>query len=391
MFNDFLTGNEFFEGGIILMLVGGVIAAIRYVPQLIWHVVQRLWTVSVTTRDQILVSWLSYWLGDSEYSKNCQWLDATTIHLSNKLNAVLRPGFGIHTFKHEGVRFWLEHILEDQGVAGKISVINIRTIGRDLAPLRKIISSAVDAANRQYIGKNVIYVNDRWGGWGVVRLLEKRDGGSLFLSGGLFEEILDDATTFFDGVEWYRDRGLPYRRGHLLFGPAGNGKSTIIQVLATELKLQIYFLTLSHPEMTDYDLAMALGRLPEKCLLVVEDFEKVRLEKTEMTMGGLLNAVDGPLASEGRLIVFTANKIENIDDYFLRPGRIDRQWFIGVPGVGAIEACFNRFGVDGSIDKTAFLQEAETMEWSMAQVQKELYLKHGPKTSISLAPEENDE
>ena len=213
----------------------------------------------------------------------------------------------------------------------------------------------------------------------MVRLLEKRDGESLFLSGGLFEEILNDSMTFFDGVEWYRDRGLPYRRGHLLFGPAGNGKSTIIQVLATELKLQIYFLTLSHPEMTDYDLAMALGRLPEKCLLVVEDFEKVRLEKTEMTMGGLLNAIDGPLASEGRLLVFTANKIENIDDYFLRPGRIDRQWFIGIPGVEAIEACFNRFGVDGSVDRTAFLQEAETMEWSMAQVQKELYLKHGPR------------
>ncbi|TET43245.1 MAG: AAA family ATPase [Dehalococcoidia bacterium] len=379
MFNDFLTGNEFFEGGIILMLVGAVIAGIRYIPQFVWHIVQRLWTVSVTTRDQTLVSWLSYWLAESKYAKDCQWLDATTIHLSDKLNAVLRPGFGIHTFKHEGVRFWLEHLLEDQGIAGKISVINIRTIGRNLVPLRKIIDDAVDAANRQCIGKNVIYVNDRWGNWGVVRLLERRSGESLFLSRGLFEEILDDATTFFGGVEWYRDRGLPYRRGHLLFGPAGNGKSTIIQVLATELKLPIYFLTLSHPEMTDYDLAMALGRLPEKCLLVIEDFEKVKLEKTEMTMGGLLNVVDGPLASEGRLLVFTANKIENIDDYFLRPGRIDRQWVIDIPDVEAIEACFNCFGVDGSVDKTAFLQEAKAMKWSMAQVQKELHLKHGPR------------
>ncbi|KKM07276.1 hypothetical protein LCGC14_1735520 [marine sediment metagenome] len=129
--------------------------------------------------------------------------------------------------------------------------------------------------------------------------------------------------------------------------------------------------------MTDYGLARALGGTPDKCLIVIEDFEKIDLGKTSMTKSGLLNAIDGPLASEGRLLVITANAIDNIEDYFLRPGRIDRQWLIDFPDKQTIGVCFDRFSPDGAVDPQIFLEDAFANKWSMAKVQQELIMLTG--------------
>lgn len=376
-----LAGNDFFQGGLALMFMGAAIAAIRYAPQLIWHLIQRYWAVSVTTRDQELVRWISKWMAETEYGKNCQWLDAAASNGANGPDAFLRPGFGMHSFKEQGTRYWFLHALEDQGIAGKISVLTLKILGRDSAPLRRVIKLAVETAKAEQIGKNVIYTNDRWGNWERIRLFPNRHKGSLFLESGVAEEMLTDAREFLGGEEYYRVRGLPYRRGYLFSGSPGNGKSTIIQVLATELSLPIYLLSLSDPEMTDYSLARALGQTPERCLFVIEDFEKVNLDMTSMTVAGLLNALDGPLASDGRLLIITANEAGAIQEYYLRPGRIDRRWLIDTPSAEAVEMCYDSFSPDGTVDKAIFIQRAVASEWSMAKVQQELVVRtrHGAK------------
>ncbi len=376
MFEEFLGDSEFVKGMLALALmgalIGAVLGAVRYAPVLVWRLIQRKWAVSVTTRDQQLIRWIGLWLAESDYGQRCQWLDARTVHVESGLVAVLMPGHGLHAFKEDGTRYWLEHVLEDQGVAGKISVLTIKTIGKGVEPLRQLIDSAVDMANEEGRNKNITYVNDQNGYWMRVRLSPRRSSKSLFLRQGLFAEILKDANKFLSGPDLYYDRGLPYRRGYMLHGPAGNGKSTVIQVLATELNLPIYMLSLTEPEMTDNGLARALGRTPDKCLLVIEDFEKIDLEKTDVTFSGLLNAVDGPLASEGRLLIVTANEPEAISKYFLRPGRIDRRWLIDEPDQVTIERCMTRFGVNGRVSREDFLATAKVGNWSMARVQQEL-------------------
>lgn len=354
-------------------VVGAVIGAVRYVPKLIFQLIQRKWVVSITTRDQELIRWLGYWMAQSDYGQVCQWLDARTVYADDGLRAVIMPGHGVHSFKQDGVRYWLEHALEDQGVAGKKSVLTIKTLGKGREPLEKLVGHAVDLANEEGRDKNVTFVNDKNGYWMRVRLSPRRSSSSLFLKEGLFDEMLEDASRFLTGAARYYDRGLPYRRGYLLHGPAGNGKSTIIQVLATELNLPIYMLSLTNPESTDNTLALALGRTPDKCLLVIEDFEKIDLDQTDITMAGLLNAIDGPLASEGRLLVITANEPDTISQYFLRPGRIDRRWLIDHPEYYTMRQCMARFGVNGT-GSEEFMQAArESREpWSMARVQQEL-------------------
>lgn len=374
----FFGDSEFVRGMVALAimgaLIGGVLGTIRYTPKIIWQLIQRKWAVSITTRDQNLIRWIGVWMARSDYGQVCQWLDARTVHVDDGLMAVIMPGHGMHSFKQDGVRYWLGHELEDQGVAGKKSVLTIKTIGSGREPLERLIGMAVDMANEEHRDKNVTYVNDHNGWWSRVRLSPLRSSKSLFLRQGLFDKMLEDADKFLTGPERYYDRGLPYRRGYLLHGPPGNGKSTIVQVLATELNLPIYMLSLTDPDLTDTALAMALGRTPDRCLLVIEDFEKIDLEKTDVTVSGLLNAIDGPLASEGRLLVMTANEPDAISKYFLRPGRIDKRWLIDHPDQATVEMCMARFSMNGSSigSVSHVLASAKLNQWSMARVQQEL-------------------
>lgn len=375
--DELLGGNDFFQGGLALMIMGGGLAALRYAPGLIWQVIQRRWAISMTTRDQQLIKWIKVWMSNTEYGQNCKWLDGGIIHESDGMRAVLWPGLGYHTLVEEGKRFYIDHSLEDQGVRGKIELLTLRILGRDATALNRVIEKAVELANMASKGKTSVYINDKWGNWDHIRHFPQRLKNSLFLKRGMIDEILTDAERFFGGQTWYYDRGLPHRRGHLLWGPAGNGKSTIIQVLASELQIPVYLLTLSDPDLTDYGIARAFGQVPDKCLIVVEDFEKIDLKGRQFTISGLLNSIDGSLASEGRLLVVTANDIDTIDDKFLRPGRIDRTWFIDAPEKDAIFVCLSHFGVIG-LDKESFTKEAVENNWSMAKVQQQILVLVGP-------------
>jgi PREDICTED: similar to ENSANGP00000013378 len=44
---------------------------------------------------------------------------------------------------------------------------------------------------------------------------------SVILDGNISETILKDVREFIDSSSWYEERGIPYRRGYLLYGPPG--------------------------------------------------------------------------------------------------------------------------------------------------------------------------
>ena len=102
----------------------------------------------------------------------------------------------------------------------------------------------------------------------VQRLL-----GSVILDEGIAENIVNDVKDFLTSGEWYHKRGIPYRRGYLLYGPPGSGKTSFIQALAGELDYNICILNLSENNLTDDRLNHLMNHIPNRSILLLEDVD----------------------------------------------------------------------------------------------------------------------
>lgn len=132
-------------------------------------------------------------------------------------------------------------------------------------------------------------------------------------------------------------------------GAPGSGKTSIIHSLAGELGLDVYIVSLSRSGLDDNALQELIADLPEKCIALMEDVDAAfhhsitrASEKPEkklitgekesgpssgdtpkISLSGLLNALDGVGAQEGRLLFATTNRYETLDAALRRPGRMD--------------------------------------------------------------------
>ncbi|ODV84928.1 hypothetical protein CANARDRAFT_28665 [[Candida] arabinofermentans NRRL YB-2248] len=181
-------------------------------------------------------------------------------------------------------------------------------------------------------GKTVLFKSwgQDWRPFGQPR--KKRLVDSVILDKGIKESILNDIKEFLQSGKWYHDRGIPYRRGYLLYGPPGSGKTSFIQALAGELDYNIAIMNISEPNLTDDRLAYLMNNIPERTILLLEDidaaFNKREQSKEQgyvagVTFSGLLNALDGVSSAEEVLTFMTTNHPEKLDPALLRPGRID--------------------------------------------------------------------
>ncbi|WWD02028.1 hypothetical protein V865_000066 [Kwoniella europaea PYCC6329] len=202
--------------------------------------------------------------------------------------------------------------------------------------------------------------------WGRASRRPIRPWHSVILPTGQKEWLYSDAKEFLAEKDFYLKRGVPHRRGYLLYGEPGSGKSSLIAALAAKLKLDIHVVNLGAKQMDDDKLNTLLQACPTKCILLMEDIdcafrsrepsedeiaetsdsEQVVIKNTHtksgksikskstnhtssgtvstgVTLSGLLNALDGVTSSEGRLLFCTTNWRDQIDPALARPGRCD--------------------------------------------------------------------
>lgn len=96
--------------------------------------------------------------------------------------------------------------------------------------------------------------------------------GTLALDKDVKDSLLRDLTDFMNGKDYYRKIGKAWKRGYLLYGPTGTGKSSLIAAMANFLNYNIYNLTLSNV-CSDSDLEYLLLHMSNRSILVVEDID----------------------------------------------------------------------------------------------------------------------
>ena len=121
--------------------------------------------------------------------------------------------------------------------------LTLTTWGRDHSVLQSLMQQAIDEEfELDQTDDLTIWVRtqDSWlGNWEKAVTKKRRGLSTVVLDAELKAEIVADAKKFIDEPEYYTTLGIPYRRGYLLHGPPGNGKTSFCQALAGELGLDI--------------------------------------------------------------------------------------------------------------------------------------------------------
>lgn len=360
---DQLQSNAFLSGGAVLMVLGGLIAYCRRMPSKIyrWCKHRLFFEFEIPSKDEAFW-WFDEWLSIHNYTrKHARWLSVrTTRKERNDLKVILSPAPGWHWM------FWKRRLLivhrERKDDDGKDT--GFTTIQREvfhvaiLTRKRDTIIELLEDCRRVVMPPGeervTIYVPHAYHAeWSPGMKRKPRPIESVILKGNMMEELVDDVQKFLSSEQWYVERGVPYRRGYMLYGPPGSGKSSTVFAVASHLKLDIAILNLNESRYTDSDLRTALATVPAKSLVLVEDIDCVFNKRKEgkdkenkITFSGLLNAIDGVAASEGRILFMTTNHLDVLDDALIRPGRCDVKLFIDNADYTQAIRLFDRFFPD---------------------------------------------
>lgn len=210
------------------------------------------------------------------------------------------------------------------------------------------------------------------GGWGSVPFRHPATFDTLALEPGLKSRIVADLTAFADGREFYRRIGRAWKRGYLLHGPPGSGKSSLIAAMANHLRYDVFDLELTKVA-DNSELRALLIQTTNRSIIVIEDIDcslnltgdrcpKIHNSSDtddddgndgsrdgRVTLSGLLNFTDGlwSCCGEERIIVFTTNHKEGIDPALVRAGRMDVHVRLGTCGMHAFKELVKGYlGVD---------------------------------------------
>jgi len=315
-------------------------------------------TVEVTCKDKSY-NWLLGWIAQKG-ARNTQHLSVDTSFVESESGKVatkydFMPSVGTHFMNHGGTWIRVERTRE-QRMMEPWETVQLTTFGKQKTLFVDILESARQLAMSEVRGKTLMYtvIGTEWRQFGHPR--QRRPIDSVVLGEGVGERILEDVQEFVKSVSWYRDRGIPYRRGYLLHGPPGCGKTSYITALAGELEYSICVLNLSDRSMSDDRLQHRLADAPENSIILLEDIDAAFVSREDssvtdaaykgmnrLTFSGLLNAIDGVTSTEGRIVFMTTNYLDRLDPALIRPGRVDTMEYIGPCTLHQLTTMYRKF------------------------------------------------
>ena len=399
--------NQFLSGGILLMAVGAVGALARRVPGKIarWALNRFTLTVEVLNSDPAF-AWIQTWLDAQPYSRKSRRLTISSIVVPNtdledesdadNRGVLLTPAPGMHLLFYKKRLVWLVRDRKDDSPGGARGgglaaapkeSIELRLIGRSQQVVRDLVEDARKISRQVSAQAPMIHVPSH-GYWNTRGHIPHRPQESVILPDGELERILGDVSKFLGSRKWYEERGIPYRRGYLLHGVPGMGKSSLVAVVAASLKLNLYVLNLGAPSVSDDSLMEYMTLVRPHSILLLEDIDAMTRSRrprkkkkgdededggsgSGVTLSGLLNALDGVAAAQGILTVMTTNYRDRLDAALIRAGRVDYELPFKHADKSQIRRMFGRFYPEATAsDIQAFAQGLNDLPVTMASLQE---------------------
>lgn len=404
-FQEIVVNNPYFAAGGGLMLLGtslalarlGVIKGSSFVYR------QMVVDLEIPSKDKSYL-WFLEWMSQYKH-RNSRHLSVETNYIQHDNGSVstkfsLVPGPGKHLIKYKGAYMLVNRErsgrLLDMTSGTPYETVTLTTLYRDRTLFNQLLEDAKKLALKAREGKTVVYTSwgPDWRPFGQPR--KKRQLGSVILDDGIAENIVKDVKDFLTSGDWYHSRGIPYRRGYLLYGPPGSGKTSFIQALAGDLDYNICILNLSEKNLTDDRLNHLMNHIPQRSILLLEDIDAAfnQREKNDqnytsgVTFSGLLNALDGVASAEECITFMTTNHPEKLDPALLRPGRVDFKILIDNATEHQVEQMFLRFYENEKEMCEEFMVKFRSLEMksiSTAQLQGLfVYNKREPRGAIDM-------
>lgn len=247
--------------------------------------------------------------------------------------------------------------------------------------LLELVETAIKETKRDGYIQTHIW-DSRRNYWEQSCLVPERDFKSVVLKNKIKTEMIKDIEEFTseDTHQWYKTHGIPYKRGYLLYGIPGSGKSSTIRAISSKLRRDIYTIDLADIELSDSSLLSAVNSVEKSSVIYFEDIDTIfdknrnKLENCGITFSGLLNALDGICVSRGQIFIITSNEISKLDKSLIRCGRIDLKFKFDYCTKEQAKEMFLRFYPDCFTDSEIF-SKSISEKTSCADLQNH-FIKH---------------
>ena len=188
------------------------------------------------------------------------------------------------------------------------------------------------------------------------------------------KEELQEIVDFLKGPQKYIAIGARIPKGVLLVGPPGTGKTYIAKAVAGEAGVQ--FLTISGSDFVELYVGVGASRVRDlfdqakklaPSIIFIDEIDAVGRQRgaglggshdeREQTLNQLLVEMDGFNTNEGVIIIAATNRADILDNALLRPGRFDRQVYVGLPDIKGREAVLKVHSKGKSIGEDVVLAD----------------------------------